>query len=215
MAYCKTFLKDDRLRNLSCADALSRLGAEPKWLTQCDSYIQTLREDDWYIIEDYTTEGLYELDEKSKIRLGRIIDNAPRLSQALTVYRGFNQIRDQPYVHNYNKVGFLSTSLLPEVAAKFTYFNTPDESHTQRIVALTLPKNTPALWLDEYTDYHEQEVLIPDLKVEITNERLQRIKFRHIPSGNLRNQDFLVWDAHVNRQAQLATSELPILYHNL
>ena len=163
------------------------LGAD--WFLKCIEYMQNLPQNEWYVIEDYIADSISGLNSSRRQQLSDIIKRAPGLPRDTKIYRGFHRDWDTPYVHNFKNIPFLSTTLWKIIAANFAY----DPFHENRekvILELTLPAGTSCLWIDKYSDYLEQEVLIPDLDIEIIKLRKETISLSEsmtVSSHLLRN----------------------------
>lgn len=105
---------------------------------------------------------IYQYSEELK----RIIINAPKLINSLTVYRGFKQETHLSDL-NFTSVDFTSTSLSIDTAIKFAQFNKESLKDVEEkifggIYEITLPPGTPCIYLESLTECKgEYEIILP------------------------------------------------------
>jgi hypothetical protein len=150
--------------------------ASATWLQECKDYVRTLPKDQKRAIVKYTNHGVLSLTPDEHKHLQDVINNAPRTDKEITVYRGFHKDWDTPFIHNFKKIPYLSTTLWKTVAADFG-FDPYQKGHENIILELVLPIGTACLWIDPYSEYKEQEVLIPDIEIEIHDTRTEKVSF--------------------------------------
>lgn len=100
--------------------------------------------------------------------LKRIINNAPKLTSSLTVYRGFKS-EDHLTSLSFTSIDFTSTSLSIKAAIKFALFNETtmkDSANREKLFGgvyeITLPPGTPCVYLESVTNCSgEFEILLP------------------------------------------------------